>query len=303
MPRKGIACLVIGMPRRHNRQVPLDQLITGSSFCPRCAAPVAAADAACAACGALLHSAAPATNAAAGLGDTSTEGPDSRTRLAAGTRSAATHCWHPCDRWAAARRGVRQPLPHHQAARRRRHGRRLPGVGRRARRRRRHQDDPTRHRHRSDRGARRSSAASSASWCSRGRSRTPTWCASTTSARSTASSTSRCRSSTARPRRACSHARVACRWRARSAIFRQIVAGMRAAHEKGVVHRDLKPANIMIEDGRRLHHGLRHRPPGREAATDDDDGRRGRRHARLHGARTGARARPSTSAPTSTRSA
>ena len=33
------------------------------------------------------------------------------------------------------------------------------------------------------------------------------------------------------------------------AIFRQIVSGMRAAHEKGVVHRDLKPANIMIEEG------------------------------------------------------
>ena len=64
----------------------MDQLITGSSFCPRCAAPVAAADTACAACGAPLHSAAPATSAATGLGDTSTEGPDSRTRLAAGTR-------------------------------------------------------------------------------------------------------------------------------------------------------------------------------------------------------------------------
>jgi tetratricopeptide (TPR) repeat protein len=32
-------------------------------------------------------------------------------------------------------------------------------------------------------------------------------------------------------------------------IFRQVVSGMRAAHEKDVVHRDLKPANIMIEDG------------------------------------------------------
>ncbi len=32
------------------------------------------------------------------------------------------------------------------------------------------------------------------------------------------------------------------------ALFRQVVSGMRAAHEKDVVHRDLKPANIMIED-------------------------------------------------------
>jgi eukaryotic-like serine/threonine-protein kinase len=33
------------------------------------------------------------------------------------------------------------------------------------------------------------------------------------------------------------------------ALARQIVAGLAAAHESGVIHRDLKPANIMIEDG------------------------------------------------------
>ena len=93
---------------------------------------------------------------------------------------------------------ARRALPHHPAARRRRHGRGLPGVGRGARRRRRAEGDSRRRRRRSGRGRRRSSGGSSASCCSPARSRTSTSSAFTTSARSTASSTSRCRTSRAR---------------------------------------------------------------------------------------------------------
>ena len=58
-------------------------------------------------------------------------------------------------------------------------------------------------------------------------------------------------------------------------IFRQIVSGMRAAHQKGVVHRDLKPVNIMIEEGVAyiMDFGIARQVEGDR---DDDGGRRNR---------------------------
>ena len=99
---------------------------------------------------------------------------------------------------AVAGRRVRPALPHHPAARRRRHGRRLSGLGRRARRGRRAEGHSAGSERRSRAWRRRWSAGSSANCCSPARSRTRTSSAFTTSAKSTASSTSRCRTSRAR---------------------------------------------------------------------------------------------------------
>ena len=101
------------------------------------------------------------------------------------------------DRAVRRRPGLRLALSHHPAARRRRHGRGVSGVGRRARRRRRAQSDPA-GRHARSSGRARDGAALQAGTAARAvRSRTRTSSAFTTSARSTASSTSRCRTSRA----------------------------------------------------------------------------------------------------------
>ena len=261
------------MPRRHNRQVPLDQLITGSSFCPRCAAPVAAADAACAACGASLHSAAPATNAATGLGDTSTEGPDSRTRLAAGTRilppltvgTRATDGLQPGEAFGTRYRIIKLLGVG-------RHGRRLPGVGRRARHHRRHQDDSTRHRHRPDHGA-------------------PTPAPLQARARARSAGHAPQRGAHPRPRRDRRHQVHHDAVRRRPDAGRD--PGPRGAPAGGACARHLSPGGVghacraregrgasgsqarqhHDRGGRRLHHGLRHRPAGRGRRHDDGGGR------------------------------
>ena len=101
---------------------------------------------------------------------------------------------------------------------------------------------------------RRSRSASRTSCCSPGRSRTRASSAFTTSGRSTASSTSRCRISQGHDlatvlRRegkltvAHDAGHRARRWR----------DGLHAAHEAGVVHRDLKPANVMVKAGAERH--------------------------------------------------
>ena len=88
-------------------------------------------------------------------------------------------------------------------------------------------------------------------------------------------------------------------------LVRDIAAGLVAAHEQGIVHRDLKPANVMVVDGHAviMDFGIAqaHVRTGRASRSDPGawfpqpdpcarrrhDGRRHRRHAAIHGARTG----------------
>ena len=187
------------------------------------------------------------------------------------------------------------PYDDPRAARRRRHGRGLPGARHAARSRRRRsrccpsdwRATPTR------------SRASSARPRRSPRSPTRTSSPSTTSAPADGVSYAvtelldgRDAARAARSRRRC---RRAGRSRSAAADRRRALA---AAHDKGIVHRDLKPENVFLtRDGRRQDPRLRPRAAGRarrgdrpEATVDRPHASRGRaRHRRLHVARAGAR--------------
>ena len=81
-------------------------------------------------------------------------------------------------------------------------------------------------------------------------------------------------------------------------IMRQVLRGLRAAHDLGIVHRDIKPENILLNKDRMAFitdFGI--------ATSQDLVRKRAGRHARLHGARSNCAARRSCRRPISIRAA